>query len=253
MGCGKVEICKCLEFEEPDKLEYLDLKSSTGENLQSVCELLADYIIDKYENQIIYKIVFKNMEFFSKNEKREIFALVLKRLNDNCEERSYRRSLIQEQLRQYFQEEKTIVINGFVMFRLGFYFVYLENFILQEIDQYLVQKDYDEFLDLIKYFIDISSAKRETVEIYFDGNSYRIFDENKSDITNLFIEDLVDTCCNQKEQTENQVTPDDILLSSLISIAPRNIIFHNAGQLKNQELIQTINKVFCNRVQYFDI
>ena len=124
---------------------------------------------------------------------------------------------------------------------------------MQEIDQYLVQKDYDEFLYLIKYFIDISTAKRDTVEIYFDGKTYRIYDENKLDITDMFIEDILDTCYNQSEQNKDQITPDDILLSSLISIAPQKIIFHNAGQLTNQELMQTINKVFSNRVQYVNI
>ena len=106
---------------------------------------------------------------------------------------------------QYFQEEKTIVINGFVMFRLGFYFVYLENLILQEIDQYLIQKDYDEFLDLIKYFIDISTAKRDTVEIYYDGKTYRIYDENKLDITDLFIEDILETCYSPVSYTHLDV------------------------------------------------
>lgn len=248
-----MEICNCLEFDKADKLEYFDVKTDTGENLKSVCDLLADYIIEKYETQIVYKIVFKNMEFFSKAEKREIFTLVLERLNHDQKNKNCRKNLIQEQLLQYFQEEKTIVINGFVMFRLGFYFVYLENLILQEIDQYLIQKDYDEFLDLIKYFIDISTAKRDTVEIYYDGKTYRIYDENKLDITDLFIEDILETCYSQNEQNKDQVTPDDILLSSLISIAPQKIIFHNASQLTNRELLQTINKVFYNRVHYVEI
>ena len=42
-----MEICKYLEFDKTEKLECFDLTDKTDENLDTVCELLADYIIEK--------------------------------------------------------------------------------------------------------------------------------------------------------------------------------------------------------------
>ena len=44
--------------------------------------------------------------------------------------------------------------------------------------------------------------------------------------------------------------PEDTLLSNLVSIAPKKIIFHNLVDFKNNESLNIIYKVFENSIEF---
>jgi putative sporulation protein YtxC len=243
-GSGAMENVNLLSIKELDDTQYVDLDFNEYENLNKICEILSEYIIQKYEQKILYKIIYRNIEFFSSSQKKEIYTRVSKRLEIDETFYALRREMIEDKLKEYFSEENKIIINGFVIFRLNEYFSKLEEYILNEIDQYLIEKDYDEFLELIKYFVDITNPKCSFIDAYYDGSAYHIYDENHVEITDEYASDLLDSC------NDVFVTPDDVFLSLLISIAPEKICIHDADRIPNKELLSTIQKVFGKRVAY---
>ena len=239
-----MESVNLLSIKELDDTQYIDLDLKEYENIDELCNVLAEYIIQKYEKKLLYKIIYRNIEFFSGLQKKDIMMRVSKKLTTDQEFMCLRRKMIEKKLKEYFSEENNIVINGFVAFRLNEYFTKLEDYILNEIDQYLIEKDYDEFLELIKYFVDITDPKQTIVDAYYDETGYHIYDEDHNEITddyaNYFLSDCQDIVVSQ----------DDVFLSLLISIAPEKILIHHAENMPNKELLSTIRKVFGNRVFY---
>ena len=51
-----------------------------------------------------------------------------------------------------------------------------------------------------------------------------------------------------KEITDKEISYDDLLISSLITIAPKRITIHQYDKIKNIELLNTINNVFSGKV-----
>ena len=64
----------------------------------------------------------------------------------------------------------------------------------------------------------------------------------EKEITNECIHEYVN------EISEGEINYDDLLVSSLITFAPRKIIIHSSGRFRNKELMETIKNVFSGRV-----
>ena len=143
----------------------------------------------------------------------------------------------------YFENSNNIILDGFVNFRLKEYMRDLEDVVDKGVDDFLMDREYREFIRLLRYFVDIQEPKLNTVHVIvgFD-NKYTLLDDAKREITNECIQEYVN------EIAEGEINYDDLLVSSLITFAPRKIIIHCTGQFRNKELMETIKNVFLGRV-----
>lgn len=210
---------------------------------------LADYIIRQYEERLITRIINSNYCYFNTAEKKEILekALTVVRNEDKNFFNSLflirRRNVIVRQLMDYFENSNNIILDGFVNFRLKDYIKDLEEIVDKAVDDFLMDREYREFIRLLRYFVDIQEPKFDTVHVVvgYDGK-YMLLDDSKREITNECIQEYA------SEISEGEMNYDDLLVSSLITFAPRRIIIHCTGQFKNRELMETIKNVFTGRV-----
>jgi putative sporulation protein YtxC len=214
-----------------------------------VSNALADYIINKYEEKLIARIINSNYCYFDVTEKNEIlnFALRIMRNDDKVFLNSLfqirRRNLIIRRLIDYFEGSNTLVLEGFVNFRLKEYVKDLEEVVDKAVDDFLMEREYKEFIRLLRYFVDIQDPKFDTIHVIVSyENKYILLDETKREITNECIQEFVN------EISEGEVNYDDLLVSSLITLAPRKLVIHCFGQFKNKELLETIKNVFSGKV-----
>jgi putative sporulation protein YtxC len=130
-----------------------------------------------------------------------------------------------------------------VNFRLKDYIKDLEEIVDKAVDDFLMDREYREFIRLLRYFVEIQEPKFDTVHVVvgYDGK-YILLDDSKREITNECIQEYA------SEISEGEMNYDDLLVSSLITFAPRRIIIHCTGQFKNKELMETIKNVFAGRV-----
>ena len=103
------------------------------------------------------------------------------------------------------------------------------------------------FIKLLKYFVDIQESKVKEVNILIekDGNYYLRDEEGNNLVESMMIE-LPDV---KFDSIENQ---EELIISIMISSAPKKVIIHCVQHCKNKELIETISKVFTDKVQYCD-
>ena len=230
-------------------------ESLSDENTQVYEELtvhvsnaLADYIIGQYEDRLVSRIVNSNYCYFNSVEKREIrnIALGIIRNDDQNFLNSLftirRRNVIVQKLLDYFESSNSMILDGFVNFRLKEYMKDLEEIVDKAVDEFLMEREYKEFIRLLKYFVEIQDPKFNVIHVIVGyDNKYILLDENRMEITNECIQEFIN------EISEGEINYDDLLVSSLITLAPRKVVIHSMGQFKNKELLDTIKNVFSGR------
>ncbi len=205
---------------------------------------LADYIINQYEKKILKHILLNNYGDLKPFQLQDIVSHLpeLEQEKETC--RAKRRSIVKNELYNYFAENNSASVEGLVTFRMKEYETLLNQAAEQLFDIYLTYKEYAEFIELLRYFVNVQSARpRLTHLIVHSRGMYTILNEEKEDITEECISDFARP---EEISTDNF---DDLLISILITLAPERIIVHNSDCIKNAELFDTINKVF-GKVEY---
>ena len=154
---------------------------------------------------------------------------------------------IVDKITKCIEENNEINISGFLTFRTKELKIDLECIIDKVVEEYMVEKEYNEFIKLLKYFVDVQESKVDEVNILIKKNgSYYLRDEEGNDLVGNLIMELPEVKFDCKENQE------ELIISTLITSAPKKVIIHCADHCKNKELIQTINKVFVDKVYYCD-
>lgn len=214
-----------------------------------ISNALADYIIRQYEERLLARIINGNFCYFNGAEKKEILSRALKIIRNedkifiNSLFQIKRRNVIIKRLMDYFENSNNIILDGFVNFRLKEYMKDLEDVIDKAVDDFLTDREYKEFIRLLRYFVDIQEPKIDMVHVIVDyENRYMLLDGMKKEITNECIHEYI------SEISIEEINYDDLLVSSLITFAPRKIFLHGTGRFKNKELMETIKSIFLGRV-----
>lgn len=198
-------------------------------------QFLSDtYFFLKHEE--ILKIEENVMNILNMNERldNEIFIYCFNKIND-----------IIDKIKECIDENKQINIDGFITFRMRELREDIECIIDKIVEKYIVEKEYEEFIRLLKYFVDIQESKMDLVNIEInDYGVYVIEDEKGRDIFNLFLKELGDSELNILD-----ANIEDIIISGLITNVPKKIIIKGYGNCKNIEFINTIRNVFGDRVE----
>ena len=187
-----------------------------GEDIKEVKNM----IIDVFENES--NIIDDNMIYYM-NRKNEIIDKIVLCLEENNE----------------------VNIKGFLTFRMKEIAHDLESIIDKIVEKFMIEKEYNEFIKLLKYFVDVQESKIDQVNIMIDKDGdYLVKDELGNDILNNLINELYDSRINSK------VSSEDLIISGLITSAPKKIVIHCVENSRNKELIETIKNVFVERVEF---
>ncbi len=199
-------------------------------------------IMDKCEKQLIYRITENEFPYAPSSEKREIYNIAVKNAspeNDNALNTMHynrRRALIKESAAEYLKENSYIIINGFVNFRLEEYKNELRKLCINAAEELSAMREYDEFLNMLSFFVSVQMPKEPLVHIIKKDGILRILNRHKKDITDIHASEFA--------FSPEDFTHEDIALSALITISPKNIIIHDNKE--NDKIYETIASVFPN-------
>jgi len=214
--------------------------------LDQYVNVVAEYIIDRYENRLLRRILDENYPDFSSVSKREILKNIECFADDPEIGYSARKKAVLLSIYDYLKEDTTMLIDGFVAFRLKEYEELLTRLANRMTEQYVAQKEYTEFIDLLKYFVNIQQHRPAMVHIIVSpAGGYTLLDESGEDITARCFADFIDG-----EILLTEEAYDDLLISVLITLAPESISVHNSSSIKNSELFSTISLVFNGKITH---
>ena len=196
-------------------------------------------IMSHYEKPLLKKITENEFPYAPQGEKAEIFNLALKHASaqspDAMDTIHYerRKALIEEQALDYLKENSFIIINGFVNFRLEEYKNELRNLCHDAAEELYAMREYDEFMNMLRFFVSVQAPKEQVVHLIKTKGVMRIHNKRHRDITDVY--------CEESIFSEEGFTEEDIILSTLITIAPRKIIIHDKRE--NERIYDNIAHV----------
>lgn len=212
----------------------------SGIQLDDFAGQISCEIMDKCEKQLIYRITENEFPYAPIDEKREIYNIALKNASPekdnplNTMHYNRRKALIKESAAEYLKENNYIIINGFVNFRLEEYKNELRKLCHNAAEEFSAMREYDEFLNMLSFFVSVQMPKESLVHIVKKNGILRILNKHKKDITDVY--------ANEFAFSPEDFTHEDIALSALITISPKNIIIHD--QKENDKIYETIASVF---------
>ncbi len=208
----------------------------TRKNLptEDIAAKISDWILETYEEYVLTDTLKDEFIFF---EQDNIYEILEKARNSiKIFYKFYYKYVIVKKITSFLNSNNKIYLDGFVMFRLTEYRRLAEMVICDAIDQLMAEKEYDEFIKLLKEYI--SDATPSIVLLHIkvnDNGSFSLFNFKKSQI--MFAEENVYGCRNIFSNTNE-------LLNIIISIVPKRIIWHNNLMVNNWELINTLELLF---------
>ncbi|NLK68476.1 MAG: putative sporulation protein YtxC [Clostridiaceae bacterium] len=220
--------------------------------VQQLSQVLADYLMTAYDGMLLNRITKKNYGYLRPDERRDIILIAQKKIRESEQDffdtiiRMRRKNMVIKKLSDFLDQNNHIILEGFVTFRMQEYVDELEEVVDWAVRQYLIEKEYQEFIKLLTCFVQMQKPKFICVHVIAEkDSSFSIYDQNMERISDQWISDL-------SEDYDGIIKEEDLLISFLISAAPKQIIIHNIAEIKNKELLDTITQVFSGRVMAFN-
>lgn len=217
-----------------------------------ISNILYKIVIDKYKEREMFDFLIDTYFFLKQDEIIEVEEEIMKVLyfeeslkDENLIYCMNRMNSVIEKIKECLEENQEININGFIRFRMKELREDIEKIIDKVVETYMVEKEYKEFVKLLKYFVEIQESKLEEVDIYIKmGGGYLIKDEHGNDIFNDFMKELSECRIDTEAKIE------DVIISGLITNAPKKVAIHGKENCNNKEFLETITNVFSDRVYY---
>jgi len=215
-----------------------------------VSNILYRIVIDNYRKKEIFEFLTDNYFFLKQREIIEVEDEIVKVLKyeetTKSEDSIYclnRINSMIEKIRDCINEKQEINIDGFITFRMKKLRGDIESIIDKVVERYMVEKEYKEFVKLLKYFVEIQECKIEEINIIIEeNNNYIIKNGEGKDLYYDFLKEITE------EQGRLELNIEDVLISGLITSAPKKIIIYGKENCTNKEFLDTIENVFGNKV-----
>lgn len=245
-----------VEYDEKVDGKYLFLDCAVSETDEVIrishekifryylASIITDLLMNEIAKEMMRRIIRTKYHYLSREELKQIVQnayLYLSNLDDEGDigKTLFRHNQILAEVNQYMESNALFYLEGFLRFRLKDYFKELEISIEKAVENFLIEQEYNEFLRLLRYFVEIQEPRIEEVHVMIKGKqSFCLLDEEKQPINEDQLQGVL-------TELNEDVDYEDLLLSTLITISPRRIVLHI---VKRTEIVETILNVFRERV-----
>ena len=222
----------------------------TGNNTElffkQLSYMLGSLVLDIFEDDIIKKLISSDYFYFDQLEQKQIAELTLEDSYDIEEtemprEKSF--DLVSSIFYNYISTHHSLVLKGFITFRMKNYIEILNKQIDKSVNKFLVQREYTEFISLLKMYVNTEGTKIDTVHLIYSKSTPILLDSNKNIIKvneNMF---------NAKYLSDITFSASDYALNTLLTLVPSKIYIHLIDN-NIDEFITTLKLIFENRVIY---
>lgn len=216
-------------------LHYKGEKVNTFENI--VIDIITNAIIDFWEQKLLGRMINSNYFYFDEYEKKNILQNCIELLKVKKQSKY---ELLYKEIEKYIQENSRIVLEGVVNFRIQEYIKLLDEIIDMAVNQYIIEKEYTEFISLLKAYINNTASGIERLHlIYINGESI-LLDDDKNIVS------ISDNIFNAKYLSDITFSSNDFALNTLLNMIPEKLDIHIIDI--EDEFIETLKLIFEDRV-----
>lgn len=234
------------------KLPKFELQKHGHIVYKSAADEIAKFVITELESYMLKSIIQRKYSHYDKTDKDQILNYSKEMLAGSDWEgwgakfheadQKRRQKKVADELEQYLHVETDLNLGGFITFRLDSYRIELADIVEYALDEFMLDKQYQEFISLLKYFVYLQDTKMEHVHLlHKGGQEFQLFDGSFKIIEPEHATDRI-----VAEMIETEMNIDDMVISSLISVSPKQITVHTKHP--QQQVIRTIESIFDKRV-----
>lgn len=226
--------CRLKRRNQEKKIRYL------------IGELLAEYICKEQLLFLIRQVILKETPY----REPEIIEQIQNIAKENILSREKQLSQLQlsrqqdylaREIARFFHESRQIAVDGYIRFRMHHYRKFLLRQVKDAAEEYALEKEYKEFIQLLKYFVSVQTSKVSLVHLIHHGK--RKFELLKSDGSPIKLKGMDETLQDILEQNYSH---EDLIVSTLLSVAPEKIVLHSKHS--NENVITTLLQIFEGRI-----
>jgi len=199
-------------------------------------------IIKYCEEQIIYNNILLNYFYFNTCEKKKILENTLNLLEEE-KNSEMRYDYINNEIYKFISASHSLYLQGFINFKLNNYINFLNNQIDIAVNKFLIDKEYLEFVNILKLYIksEAENSKTEHVHLIYKDKISIITDDNQNIIS------YNDNLRKAKYISDISFSSNDLALNTLLNLIPKSITIHLIDRYSD-EFINTLKLIFGEKV-----
>lgn len=207
-----------------------------------ISSMLSLLVIDELEPGLLESIIKNNYFYFDFNERKQILKLCFEITeNDFYDAFDKKINSLYNSFYEFILENKSIVLQGFINFRVKDYLKILDNVVNEAINNYIIEKEYLEFISLLKLYINSQDSSCKLIHIIYNNEESILLDENKEIIS--ISKDILNT----KYLSDISFSSNDYTLNSLLTLLPKKIYVHLIDCYID-EFVTTLKAIFEERL-----
>lgn len=219
---------------------------------ETAADAISDAIVNRGSKTLIDRFLKTNYHYFDDDELETIRGYTEKALFGASDESRAgyllgQHTQIRKRVREYLDKNKELIVEGFITFRLKDWVEEVEDALDRAVDEFLLDREYKEFVNLLKSFVDAQEPKVDEIHVFLTAaGTFKLMDSQKNVINNEYLEDFV------LELVDSEVNHEDLLISALITIAPRKLVIHCPPVVRSEHTLETLRQVFDDRLTVCD-
>lgn len=211
--------------------------------IHEVSCILSCLVIDELEEKFLKNIIQKNYFYFNSNERKHILDICFDTFSDDFNtyfDKKY--NCLINDFENYLTDNKSLVLAGFINFRIKDYISILEDVVDEAVNAFVIEKEYFEFVSLLKMYINSQNCNCEIVHLIYNNENSMLLDENKKVIN------VADDIFKAKYLSDITFSSNDYALNSLLTLLPKKIYIHLIDNVVD-EFIHTLGLIFEDRIE----
>ena len=198
-------------------------------------------IIKKYYELLITKsLLISNYFYFTETEREDIIKICQEFLNASQKEKLLRYNLVFSECFDYIRENRYLILDGFINFRLKKYIKDLDEIVDLAVDKYVIDREYNEFTSLLKTYVATKEPEESIIHLIYQSQESILLNEDKQVINTS------SSIFDAKYLSDISFSSNDYALNALLNLLPKQLYIHLIDG-KEDEFIETLELIFDKR------
>lgn len=220
----------------------------TGENtkdfISEISSILSLLVLDEIEEILLNKLLIQNYFYFDLQERNQIIDICFDLKTNNFTDLFNKKyTLLYKCFFDYLSLNKTLILDGFINFRIKNYINVLDETLKESVDIYVIEKEYLEFISLLKIYIQSTKPLSNAVYLIYSNSKPLLLDENKINIK------ISDNLEKATYLSDISFSANDYILNTLLNLLPKTIYLELKDNNYPIDFINTLTLIFENRIQ----
>lgn len=241
------DLIKSKNYDKYINKDSIEIQFSIDENNEENSRVRISAEITNILTQIIKDVILKDYvnKSFRKNYIQDLNLIYSHAIELFNKKENLIKESIFYRVYDYINKDNYINLDGFVKFRMKDLYTYISKISDIALEEYLIKKDQNEFVSVLRYFIDAQDEKIDILKVYIlKDRTFVLCDKDDKVIDNVNDEYIMNMILKENLNYE------DFLISTLLTLCPRKIIISDdLNNNESKELIDMVESIFGEKVQ----